>query len=301
MLMISEKRINYLFITAILITYLFTRIHDIYILTHMFPVIQHSIMPTDLSFAKLVTGISWFNNNVWNIHSLQVLNQNGNHEFFLGKVSGYGNALSTLLCLVWVVCLTIKSKSTIKSTQILLLGYMVFACVSDFFAYRLSILLGNPHSYVISNCVMLAGIFVLAHSCEIIRELTYSRETVNLIKRDLCLILLLSFVMIVLAFLFNAPLAAYSLILLLHLYSSFTVSKRKIYQNRAAAFIKTATVFYILLDTGTMVFYLNSTAIWIKVLAYMLVYFLYTLAHVLFILSEYSANRKEPTQQYLSV
>ncbi len=289
--MLSINRINYFFITIILLVYLLTRANDIYVIIHGDLAVQHSLIPTDLSFAKLLSGIQWLNNNMINVHSLGTLRQSGNLEIFLGKVSGYGNLLSTFLCLIWVVCLTFKSRNTIKSTQILLLGYMLFAFMADFLAYRLPILLGDVNAYFTSNLVILAGVFVLAHGCEIIRELTYSDKTVTLIKTDICLILVVSIIMILLAFQFNMPLAAYSMIILLHIYSAFTVSKRKIYQARTATYIKIAAVLYIFIDTATTIFYLNHDAAGIKLATYLVDYCLYPFAHLLFILSEYGSLR----------
>ncbi len=270
-----------------LLVYLLTRANDIYVIIHGHLAVQHSLISTDLSFAKLLSGIQWLNNNMTNVHNLGTLSQSGNLEIFLGKVSGYGNLLSTFLCLIWVICLTFKSRKTIKSTQILLLGYMLFAFMADFLAYRLPILLGN----VTSNPVILAGVFVLAHGCEIIRELTYSDKTVTLIKTDICLILVVSIIMILLAFQFNMPLAAYSMIILLHIYSAFTVSKRKIYQARTATYIKLAAVLYIFIDTATTIFYLNHDAAGIQLATYLVDYCLYPFAHLLFILSEYGSLR----------
>lgn len=289
--MLSINRINYFFITIILLVYLLTRANDIYVIIHGDLAVQHSLIPTDLSFAKLLSGIQWLNNNMINVHNLGTLRQSGNLEIFLGKVSGYGNLLSTFLCLIWVVCLTFKSRNTIKSTQILLLGYMLFAFMADFLAYRLPILLGDVNAYFTSNLVILAGVFVLAHGCEIIRELTYSDKTVTLIKTDICLILVVSIIMILLAFQFNMPLAAYSMIILLHIYSAFTVSKRKIYQARTATYIKIAAVLYIFIDTATTIFYLNHDAAGIKLATYLVDYCLYPFAHLLFILSEYGSLR----------
>lgn len=288
--MLSINRINYFFITIILLVYLLTRANDIYVIIHGYLAVQHSLIPTDLSFAKLLSGIQWLNNNMINIHNLGTLSQSGNLEIFLGKVSGYGNLLSTFLCLIWVICLTFKSRNTIKSTQILLLGYMLFAFMADFLAYRLPILLGDVNAYFTSNTVILAGVFVLAHGCEIIRELTYSDKTVTLIKTDICLILVVSIIMILLAFQFNMPLAAYSMIILLNIYSAFTVSKRKIYQARTATYIKIAVVLYIFIDTATTIFYLNHDAAGIKLATYLVDYCLYPFAHLLFILSEYGSK-----------
>jgi len=284
--MLNQNKINYLFISAILLVYLLTRIHDIYIIINVSSIIQ----PIDLSVTKFLAGIQWFNSQMLSIHVLYPLGKNGNHELFLDNISGYGNVLSTLLCLAWVIYLTIKSKNNIKSTQILLLGYMLFAFLGDFFAYRYALLTGDSSAYFTTNSVSLTGIFILAHSCEIIRELTYSNENLTLIKRHICLLLLVSISMILLGFQFNMPLIAYLVILMLHTYSAFTVNRRKIYQGRAASCIKIATVFYILLDTGTIVFYLNSDVMWIKVSAYLLDYFLYTIAHVLFICSEWQKS-----------
>ncbi len=286
--MLSINRINYFFITITLLVYLLTRANDIYVIIHGYLAVQHSLIPTGLSFAKLLSGIQWLNNNMINVHNLGTLSQSGNLEIFLGKVSGYGNLLSTFLCLIWVICLTFKSRNTIKSTQILLLGYMLFAFIADFLAYRLPILLGDVNT---SNPVILAGVFVLAHGCEIIRELTYSDKTVTLIKTDICLILAVSIIMILLAFQFNIPLAAYSMIILLHIYSAFTVSKRKIYQARTATYIKIAVVLYIFIDTATTIFYLNHDAAGIKLATYLIDYCLYPFAHLLFILSEYGSLR----------
>lgn len=291
--MLSINRINYFFITIILLVYLLTRANDMYVIMHGYLAVQHSLIPTDLSFAKLFSGIQWLNNNMVSVHNLGTLSQNGNLEVFLGNVSGYGNLLSTFLCLIWVMCLTFKSRNALKSTQILLLGYMLFAFLADFFAYRLPILLGDVNAYFNfnSNPVILAGVFVLAHGCEIIRELTYSDKTVTLIKTDICLILVVSIIMILLAFQFNMPLAAYSMIILLHIYSAFTVSKRKIYQARTATYIKIAVVLYIFIDTATTVFYLNHDAAGIKLATYLIDYCLYPLVHLLFILSEYGSLR----------
>ncbi|MGL5743222.1 MAG: hypothetical protein ACRCXC_12155 [Legionella sp.] len=205
--MMIKSRINYFFITLIVLVYFLTRVNDIYVIIRMYSDIQPS-GASNLSFATLLTGIQWVNNSILNVHDLRTLNQNGIIEIFLGAVSGYGNFLSTFLCLIWVICLTLQARNAIKSTQILLLGYMLFAFLADFLACRLPILLDVNAS----NTVILAGVFVLAHGCEIIRELTYSDKTLTLIKTDICLILMISIIMILLSFQFNLPIIAFSMI-----------------------------------------------------------------------------------------
>jgi len=286
--MFFKNKINLYFFISILVVYFFTRASDIYAIMQLYSDIAHKINLANLSFDKLFTGILWLNNNILHVSTMQNLNHNGNLESFLGSISGYGNLLSTTLCLIWVIYLTIKSEITIKSTQLLLLGYMTFAFLGDFLCYRVPALVNNVDIYFSSNVPILAGIFVLAHSCEIIRELTYSSETVTLMKVDVCILLLISISMILLSFQFNMPFAAYSVLLLLHIYSAFTVNKRQIYQARAVSYIKIAVIFYIFIDMATTVFYLNHSAMGIKLAAYLVDYTLYPFAHLLFIFSEYA-------------